>query len=146
MNYCFNADSARYVYSNPHKKHIQLYHKCKQWFSICLILCSICSFLSSLMLLFILQCFWFFIFVIPSPSMFVSGIVHVIFFLTIHSLHVHLYLKKWCMSRAHYYHKFMNLVRKKITMGMAGVRLKTKFIQLKLERERKQCICSILIN
>lgn len=145
MNYCFNADSARYVYSNPHKKHIQLYHKCKQWFSICLILCSICSFLSSLMLLFILQCFWFFIFVIPSPSMFVSGIVHVIFFLTIHSLHVHLYLKKMVHESGSLLSQ-MNLVRKKITMGMAGVRLKTKFIQLKLERERKQCICFILIN
>lgn len=145
MNYCFNADSARYVYSNPHKKHIQLYHKCKQWFSICLILCSICSFLSSLMLLFILQCFWFFIFVISSPSMFVSGIVHVIFFLTIHSLHVHLYLKKMVHESGSLLSQ-MNLVRKKITMGMEGVRLKTKFIQLKLERERKQCICSILIN
>lgn len=144
MNYCFNADSARYVQSNPHKKHIQLYHKCKQWFSICLILCSICSFLSSLMLLFILQCFWFFIFVIPSPSMFVSGIVHVIFFLTIHSLHVHLYLKKMVHESGSLLSQ-MNLVRK-ITMGMTGVRLKTKFIQLKLERERKQCICSILIN
>lgn len=145
MNYCFNADSARYVYSNPHKKHIQLYHKCKQWFSICLILCSICSFLSSLMLLFILQCFWFFFFVISLPSMFVSGIVHVIFFLTIHSLHVHLYLKKMVHESGSLLSQ-MNLVRKKITMGMAGVRLKTKFIQLKLERERKQCICSILIN
>lgn len=145
MNYCFNADSARYVYSNPHKKHIQLYHKCKQWFSICLILCSICSFLSSLMLLFILQCFWFFFFVISLPSMFVSGIVHVIFFLTIHSLHVHLYLKKMVHESGSLLSQ-MNLVRKKITMGMAGVRLNTKFIQLKLERERKQCICSILIN
>lgn len=145
MNYCFNADSARYVYSNPHKKHIQLYHKCKQWFSICLILCSICSFLTSLMLLFILQCFWFFFFVISLPSMFVSGIVHVIFFLTIHSLHVHLYLKKMVHESGSLLSQ-MNLVRKKITMGMAGVRLKTKFIQLKLERERKQCICSILIN
>lgn len=145
MNYCFNADSARYVYSNPHKKHIKLYHKCKQWFSICLILCSICSFLSSLMLLFILQCFWFFFFVISLPSMFVSGIVHVIFFLTIHSLHVHLYLKKMVHESGSLQSQ-MNLVRKKITMGMAGVRLKTKFIQLKLERERKQCICSILIN
>lgn len=145
MNYCFNADSARYVYSNPHKKHIQLYHKCKQWFSICLILCSICSFLSSLMLLFILQCFWFFFFVISLPSMFVSGIVHVFFFLTIHSLHVHLYLKKMVHESGSLLSQ-MNLVRKKITMGMAGVRLKTKFIQLKLERERKQCICSILIN
>lgn len=145
MNYCFNADSARYVYSNPHKKHIQLYHKCKQWFSICLILCSICSFLSSLMLLFILQCFWFFFFVISLPSMFVSGIVHVIFFLTIHSLHVHLYLKKMVHESGSLLSQ-MNLVRKKITMGMVGVRLKTKFIQLKLERERKQCICSILIN
>lgn len=145
MNYCFNADSARYVYSNPHKKHIQLYHKCKQWFSICLILCSICSFLSSLMLLFILQCFWFFFFVISLPSMFVSGIVHVIFFLTIHSLHVHLYLKKMVHESGSLLSQ-MNLVRKKITMGMTGVRLKTKFIQLKLERERKQCICSILIN
>lgn len=145
MNYCFNADSARYVYSNPHKKHIQLYHKCKQWFSICLILCSICSFLSSLMLLFILQCFWFFFFVISLPSMFVSGIVHAIFFLTIHSLHVHLYLKKMVHESGSLLSQ-MNLVRKKITMGMAGVRLNTKFIQLKLERERKQCICSILIN
>lgn len=145
MNYCFNADSARYVYSNPHKKHIQLYHKCKQWFSICLILCSICSFLTSLMLLFILQCFWFFFFVISLPSMFVSGIVHVIFFLTIHSLHVHLYLKKMVHESGSLLSQ-MNLVRKKITMGMAGVRLKTKFIQLKLERERKQCICSILMN
>lgn len=145
MDYCFNADSARYVYSNPHKKHIQLYHKCKQWFSICLILCSICSFLSSLMLLFILQCFWFFFFVISLPSMFVSGIVHVIFFLTIHSLHVHLYQKKMVHESGSLLSQ-MNLVRKKITMGMAGVRLKTKFIQLKLERERKQCICSILIN
>lgn len=145
MNYCFNADSARYVYSNPHKKHIQLYHKCKQWFSICLILCSICSFLSSLMLLFILQCFWFFFFGISLPSMFVSGIVHVIFFLTIHSLHVHLYLKKMVHESGSLLSQ-MNLVRKKITMGMAGVRLKTKLIQLKLERERKQCICSILIN
>lgn len=145
MNYCFNADSARYVYSNPHKKHIQLYHKCKQLFSICLILCSICSFLSSLMLLFILQCFWFFFFVISLPSMFVSGIVHVIFFLTIHSLHVHLYLKKMVHESGSLLSQ-MNLVRKKITMGMAGVRLNTKFIQLKLERERKQCICSILIN
>lgn len=145
MNYCFNADSARYVYSNPHKKHIQLYHKCKQWFSICLILCSICSFLSSLMLLFILQCFWFFFFVISLPSMFVSGIVHVIFFLTIHSLHVHLYLKKMVHESGSLLSQ-MNLVRKKITMGMEGVRLKTKLIQLKLERERKQCICSILIN
>lgn len=145
MNYCFNADSARYVYSNPHKKHIQLYHKCKQWFSICLILCSICSFLSSLMLLFILQCFWFFFFVISLPSMFVSGIVHVIFFFTIHSLHVHLYLKKMVHESGSLLSQ-MNLVRKKITMGMAGVRLKTKFIQLKLERERKQCICTISMN
>lgn len=145
MNYCFNADSARYVYSNPHKKHIQLYHKCKQWFSICLILCSICSFLSSLMLLFILQCFWFFFFVISLSSMFVSGIVHVIFFLTIHSLRVHLYLKKMVHESGSLLSQ-MNLVRKKTTMGMAGVRPKTKFVQLKLERERKQCICSILIN
>lgn len=56
--------------------------------------------------------FWFFIFVISSPSMFVSGIVHVIFYLTIHSLHVHLYLKKMVHESGSLLSQ-MNLVRKK---------------------------------
>lgn len=128
MNYCFNADSARYVYSNPHQ-HTNTKNCIANATSglvyDCLIHQSVCSSLSFLMLFFILQCFQFFIFVIPSPSMFVSGIVHVIFFLTIHSLHVHLYLKKMVHESGSLLSQ-MNLVRKKNHHGNGRCPTKNK--------------------
>lgn len=128
MNYCFNADSARYVYSNPHQHNNTkncIANANSGLVYDCLIHQSVCSFLSFLMLFFILQCFWFFFFVISLPSMFVSGIVHVIFFLTIHSLHVHLYLKKMVHESGSLLSQ-MNLVRKKNHHGNGRCPTKNK--------------------
>lgn len=130
MNYCFNADSARYVYSNPHQHNNTkncIANANSGLVYDCLIHQSVCSFLSFLMLFFILQCFWFFIF-LHSISLHVRFWNCACHFLPYYPFSTCTFISEKTVHESGSLLSQMNLVRKKITMGMAGVRLNTKFI------------------
>lgn len=130
MNYCFNADSARYVYSNPHQHNNTkncIANANSGLVYDCLIHQSVYSSLSFLMLFFILQCFGssFSSFHLP-PCSFLELCMSFSSLLSV--LYMYIYIWKKMVHESGSLLSQMNLVRKKITMGMAGVRLNTKFI------------------